>query len=574
MRFHELKSESDTSEAAPRDSRVHAFVVAGLLLLFAAQAWIAALRDSVTVDEFAHLPVGLQMWRSGDLRSDPMNPPLARMILALPLLFQKIDLHVEPDFSHWDVGYRFMQENAANYQRIFVSARAVTILEGVLLGLLVFAWGRRLYGVGAGLIALFLYSLSPSMLAHSHLATLDLAGSLGFALTCFLTGLFLERPGAWRSLAMGGALGLAVLLKLSSMVLVFAIVLLTALQWARLGAEERRGRRAAEWMGFLALAALAALLAINLGYGFQGTFGRIDTVTLDPSGVLGRIAAGAPWLRLPVPVTLIQGIDQIMHEGRAAGPKYYLAGQFSTTGWWYYHLAAYALKTPIPFLAATVLAIGAWIARRSRDPREACLFVPVIVLFAANSILSSLNIGLRHVLAVEPLLCIAASKWMTAPLAAFAGGEKSRNTLMRSGIAAAALVWFAAENPVVAPRYLQYFNEFAGGPSRGHRWLIDSNLDWGQDLIRLREYMERERIQEVQLAYFGAVHPAAYGIPFVPLERGAHGIVVVSPTFLMGRPYYWIRNGEMRWIEAGAYTWMQAYEPIDRVGALFVYRLP
>ena len=122
---------------------------------------------------------------------------------------------------------------------------------------------------------------------------------------------------------------------------------------------------------------------------------------------------------------------------------------------------------------------------------------------------------------------------------------------------------------------LQYFNEVGGGADRGHRMLIDSNIDWGQDLIRLREYIDREGLDGVHLAYFGRVDPRVYGIRFAPLERGrSRGTAAVSATFLMGRPYFWYRGGRMGWVGANTYSWLQDLEPMARVGSMFIYDLP
>jgi hypothetical protein len=139
--------------------------------------------------------------------------------------------------------------------------------------------------------------------------------------------------------------------------------------------------------------------------------------------------------------------------------------------------------------------------------------------------------------------------------------------------AALMLVWHAAGTLAVAPRYLQFFNELAGGAEGGHRWLIDSNVDWGQDLIRLREYLQRERIDSVNLAYFGRVNPALYGIRFAPLEKSSHGIAVISASFLMGRPYLWYRGGRLRRLPPQTFAWLRDHQPIARVGSMFVYRL-
>jgi len=141
--------------------------------------------------------------------------------------------------------------------------------------------------------------------------------------------------------------------------------------------------------------------------------------------------------------------------------------------------------------------------------------------------------------------------------------------------ASIALLWTATGTLQVSPRYLQFFNEAAGGDENGHRMLIDSNIDWGQDLIRLREYLVENNIEGVALAYFGRVHPAVYGIKFTALERGvSHGKAVVSASFLMGRPYFWYRGGKMGWVPARTYEWLRAHKPVARVGSMFVFDLP
>jgi len=103
---------------------------------------------------------------------------------------------------------------------------------------------------------------------------------------------------------------------------------------------------------------------------------------------------------------------------------------------------------------------------------------------------------------------------------------------------------------------------------------VDSNIDWGQDLLRLSEYMKENRIDEIQLAYFGRVDPEVYGINYVALEPpGRDGLAAVSATFLMGRPYFWVLGGRMRWVPSNTYTWLQTREPIARVGSMFIYDL-
>jgi len=152
-------------------------LLVGLLLgAFALQCGIAALRDSITADEFVHLPVGLYMLTHLDFSPDPINPPLARLIPALPLLVDRPTFDPRPGIPHWAMGYHLMAGNVEEYPRLFLAPRMVIIAQSLLLGLLIFHWATTLHGTSAGLVALFLFAFSPSMLANGHLVTADVPG--------------------------------------------------------------------------------------------------------------------------------------------------------------------------------------------------------------------------------------------------------------------------------------------------------------------------------------------------------------------------------------------------------------
>jgi hypothetical protein len=544
-----------------------------LLSVFIVQAAIAAHRDSVTIDEFVHLPVGLYILRTGDFTVDAINPPLARMLAAASLLSEPLTFAPSPGTPHWVMGYLFMQNNAAAYQAIFVRARMLMIGFTSLLGVLVFAWARQLYGWKAGTYALGLFAFAPDMLAHAHLVTLDMSGALGSTATMYATWRLLERPSVRAAAVTGAALGVATLLKLSGVALV-ASVLASILVHAVWEGRSGRQRSSPRWraMLYVVVVGLVSLAVLNGGYEFSGTFAPLSSASLSPEGTLATLSAACPWLRLPLPQPLIIGIDQVMTTGKGLEPQYFLAGQLSSDGWWWYHLAAFALKSPIPLLVLSLCTVCLWCAGKSRGRREYCLFLPILFTFAANSLFNSLQIGVRHILPVYPLLFIAVSPWIVAALER---RRASRHGRLAALAAAAGLSWYVGGSLWVAPRYLQYFNELAGGPEGGHRFLIDSNIDWGQDLIRLREYMSQHALPAVNLAYFGRVHPGVYGIRFVPLEKGqSHGPTVVSASFLMGRPYFWYQDGQLRWVHARAYSWLQQYRPVARVGSMFVFDLP
>ena len=549
---------------------------------------MAARRDSVTIDEFLHLPVGLYMLYTGDFQLDPINPPLARMLAAVPVAARAPAFLAQPGLGGWGLGYRFMRENASEYQQLFVTARGVVIAMGALLGLLVFVWANALYGWPAALVAVFLFSFSPSMLTHTHLVTLDEAGALGFAATLYAAWCMLARPTVGRAFLTGAVIGVATLMKLSGFVLVAvvtALVLIRALE-ERIrrpsGAPASTGEGViagkptgvVRWIGLMVIVGLASLAVLNIGYGFQGTFAPLTSARLAAGGALATLRDAVPGLRLPLPMPFVNGVDMVMNVGKGHDPSYFLAGELSAEGWWYYHLAAFLFKTPLPLVLTATVAVVVWACGRDRGERAYCLYVPVLFVFGANSLFNSLDIGVRHVLAVYPLLFIASGGLLASPIRSWlrARCQGPPAVAVPAVVALTLLVWFFSGGVRVAPAYFEYFNELAGGPQGGYRLLIDSNLDWGQDLIRLRELMHTRGYRRVNLAYFGRVDPAVYGIDYLPLEGTRQkGPTAVSASFLMGRPYFWIEGGRMRWVKPYTYSWLQKETPVARAGTMFVY---
>ena len=568
--------ERETAGSAldPRDAPLPVRLLTYLLLVaLVAQAAIAAVRDSVTIDEFVGLPVGLYTLQTNDFRSQSMNPPFFRSFAALPLLSgEAIAPRIPPmnEENDWAMGYEFMRDYGAAYQQLFVPARCMVILATALLAALVLQWATELYGFGAGLVALFLFSFSPNILAHAHLVTLDMSGAIGWAGVAYLTWRFLDSPTASRTIVLGMMLGVAPVLKLSALVLPIVTATLVLIRAASEGDRSWR-----TWLWRLLVANLLGLAILNAFYRFEGCFTPLGAISFD-SEKMQAIAHALPRLRLPFAEPVLDSLDALILGDQPTEPAYFLGGSWSLQGWWYYHPIAFLLKTPLPLLFGGLFAIVAWALGRSHGKRDYCVILPIGFVFAANALLNPLNIGVRHALPAFPLLGIAASPWLAAPIERVFCGVRGRRAMAEATTCVALLAWFLYGSVSVAPRYLQYLNELAGGPDNGHLWLVDSNLDWGQDLIRLSEYIQRRHLESVHLAYFGRVDPGVYGIRFTPLVRGqSHGIAVVSASFLMGRPYWiWRAPGDLQWSHFGAFTWLRALQPVARVGSLFVFELP
>jgi hypothetical protein len=194
-------------------------------------------------------------------------------------------------------------------------------------------------------------------------------------------------------------------------------------------------------------------------------------------------------------------------------------------------------------------------------PRDSTVWLPIAVLLAAFILMSKIDYGIRYILPVLPLAMIYTGRLV--PWARRQG----------KGVQAAAvalLLCYPLSILLATPDTIDYFNLLAGG--RGDRILIDSNLDWGQGLKRLRAYMDRERLEVIPLVYFGHVDPEIYGIRWRFPEPGRPGPAAISANFLHGYPYATYYAGRILPIPAGAFTWIARYpRKADLGGGISIY---
>jgi 4-amino-4-deoxy-L-arabinose transferase-like glycosyltransferase len=528
--------------------------------VYAGLAIAASRAQSSTFDEPIHLPPGYLSLTLGDHRMNPDHPPLVRRLAALPLLFMDVKMDRD-DFAFkvgrpWEFGKRFLYRwNDA--ETLLFWGRLPIVALGALLLASVFVFTRQRYGEQAALLALFLGALNPDLLAHGAIVSTD----LGIALFTFLAVAafvrVIERVDPLRVTIAGLAVGAACATKFSGLGLLPMLglpALLVALDDEPLDVagpgeprevRTRTGKLAILGLVFLGMG-VAAVFTVWSAYGFHSPLAvdaeanaRIfdwSTVELRPP-VLQAFFAGARRLGV-LPEAWIWGLQHfLVHaESRPA----FLMGQHSETGWWYYFPATFALKTPLPLIL--LFATGLATARRTASSRrtEMLLFIPLAV-FVVLSMSRSINIGHRHLLPVYPFVLVIAGR--VAALA-FGPAEKPRTPALAVG---ALCLWQAVATAAAFPHYLAYFNELAGGSRNGWRLLVDSNLDWGQGLKGLREWMSRSGVPRVKLAYFGTADVKYYGVSAErlpgyqppPPATIAHEVrpgdlVAVSATLLQG----------------------------------------
>jgi hypothetical protein len=511
-------------------------VVAALIAIHLALVGWGMARNSVMFDENFHLPAGVAIVARRDFGVSLAQPPLIKSACALAAL--AAGARVPPPRAHlpnaeYQVGEDFERANADRYTRVYTAARLVIAALALLLALLVWRWARRLHGARGAALALAAYVLAPEAVAHAGIVGMDLPVALGCTAALYSFWRF-ARGGQWCWWgATALAVGLTVLTRFSAIQLGPALLALAALG-SLTGRLRRPGR---VWAG-LALLPLTSLLALNAGYLGRTSFAPLSSWHfVSPS--FQQLQRAWPGLRLPLPNACLLGLDYLSSMQAAGGTHTFLMGRISEHTWWYYVPFALAIKWPLGWLGllaarGVLQAFHPSAARRAWH--EAFLWIPALTFLLIAMFVARLDVGIRYLLPILPLLCVWVgglaphpARWRAAP----------RGATRRWAIAAALLVAIeATETSSAAPYDLSFFNALAG--PHPDRLINDSNVDWGQGLIALRDELRRRGIARVHLAYHGTADPALYGIDYVPFLGGRPGPesdwLAVSSYYFVGLP--------------------------------------
>jgi hypothetical protein len=566
--------------------RVSALLVAAAVALQAGLAAHAMRGSSATFDEGAHLPAGYTHLALGDHRLNPEQPPLVKLLAAAPLLavrpVMKADARSWVEARQWEFGRSFLYRWNDADRLLFLGRLPIVALATCLL-VAVFLEARRRFGAASAAASLGLAALSPDVLAHGALVTTDLAFALFFFLSVAAFARVVEVVTPRRVTAAGLATGAAFATKFSAPILVPVLLLLglqAILDGRPMGSGLRGPARPVTGAGarlrrvalLLVAVLLMTLAVVWASYGFRAA------LSPDPGvRAAGRAGLEAPVESLPLRVAVAAGNAGLVPEDYARGLVFvmrhsearrtFLLGELSDRGFPHYFLVTFLLKSPVPLLLLTALAL----ARLGRIGRRdaAFLWLPVLV-YAAFTLTRGLQIGHRHLLPLYPFLFVAAGE----AAARLWSWRRPAGLALVAGLG----LWYAGGTLRNHPHHLAYFNEIAGGPANGWRVLVDSNLDWGQDLKRLAAWMRRKGVTRVKLSYFGSADPSYYGIdaealpgytaphaPRVTREIRPGDIVAVSATNLQGV----YLEPEDRALMAR----LRALEPIGRAGwSIRVYR--
>ncbi|WP_442817125.1 glycosyltransferase family 39 protein [Streptomyces sp. NBC_01334] len=543
-----LETTPDAEPARPARSARRRLLVPALVAVLLTQMAVAmvttAVRQTPTIDEPVYVAAAAGYLHEHRVRLNPEHPPLGKLVVAVGVAFARP--HVDPWFTGTQeaAGRHLLYESGNDPWRLMLWARLPVIALTLLFGLVVFAFTRDLAGPAPALTALALYALSPDVVAHGSLATLDVPAA-GFLLTSVWLLWRARDGGARRYLPLAGAaLGAALATKMSTLPAVPVLAALAALSvCARRPRDARRALRAAGVVTVTGVAVVwAAYLAVDPLLRWDAGATHVPVV----HGLHGHLVRMLPFPEAYRDGMRIQfGLENRSWQGFLFGHRYSGAR-------WYYLPVALVVKTPLGMLALWTAGAVAMVVLRRLRPAAPYVLVPAAVLLA-SAMTGARDLGTRYAVFLPMFLAVAAGCLLVV---------RRRWTPVVVG---ALTVFVAVSSLRTYPYYLPYSNEAFGGPAGTHLRLHDSNVDWGQDLGRLADRLHgRYRGERVWLVYKGSGVPAYYGIEAsdprrVPPEK-VHGLLVVSDSAV----------AEAR---DGLDVLLRSSRPVDEVGdSITLYR--
>ena len=531
-------------ETGPTASRRRMALVAGVTALLALHWWLAVtsqIGKGVAYDETAHLTAGYTYWKFDDYRFHTENGNLPQRWGGLALLATFPAPRLEPadntllwQNSHvWGVSQNFFFRSGNNTDYLLFTARATMAFWSVATGLLVFLWSRRLWGPAAGWFSLGLFAISPTILAHGPMVTSDMCAAFWLLAATGALWRMTERITAGRVLLAAGAVGLAAVAKFSAVLLppIFVVLIVwrcvtrkPIVLTLRPSSPERNlvsaKAKLVALVGAGGLVAIGtwAIILTSFGWRFSGFADGVPEgwkyyipwpELLSMAGVWrSPLVTMLQWHVLPE--AFIEGFAHLNYQGM--GRSAFLLGNYSNTGWWWFFPYAFLAKSTLAELLAVVGAGALGVrylvgAARQRGLADIAPVFPLLALFAvygAFAVLSPLNIGHRHILPLYPPLFILSGGLLAVPALRW----------LRRVVVPLVLVIGVAESVAARPHYLAFFHRAVGGSENGWRQLVDSSLDWGQDLPALSTWLKvnRQPKETVYLSYFGNGDPAYEGI--------------------------------------------------------------
>ncbi len=587
------------------------FIILSFMLIVSV---LNAAKDSAIYDETAHIPAAYSYLKFHELRLNPEHPPLIKDLAALPLMFMKLNFDTTQSFwtespdGQWDAGRSLLYESGNNPDRIIFWSRIPIVILSVVFGLFIFLWARQLGGKLVGLFALSLYAFDPNILGHNHFVTTDLgiAAFIAFAFYFFLK--FIKYP-SWKNVAWAGLfLGLLQLAKFSSLV-IFPIFAFAGIVYplVKINKDKTianwkfRLKNLGEYVGKGLLIFIISLLVVWLVYFLnffntpQEKYQQIINYNFNSTDYAVNnsllTALGNNYFIRPMGEYAL-GVLMVFKRVAGGNGVYYLE-QVATKAFLSYFPVVFFLKESLAGLFFMLFALIFGLSNLGKKSfqtlrlgiktawekladflRTKIVYISMflfIVLYSYVSITGNLNIGFRHLFPILPFIYILTAKMVLD----FAKNVNNKKGDMLVDLSLVFIILFLISSTVFSyPSYTSYFNELAGGPKNGYRFVTDSNADWGQDLKRLKVFLdEHPEIGRIRVDYFGGGDPAYYlGRKYTPWHDYSRpiesGWYAISTNFLQGSVY------DKAKADNESYRWLKNLTPKYQIGtSILVYEV-
>ena len=525
-----LEPAAYSTQKTPRWGQV---IVVLILGIYGLTALYSITNKSATADEGIHLTGGYSYWAFNDYRLQPENGNLPQRWGAIPLMFQNLN-QFDRDHPFWKRGDVWQMEwiflyNIGNdpYWMLF-TARAMMILGAIIGCFILFRFSTSIWGYGGGLLSLVLCCFSPDVLAHGRLITSDIMGASALIAAIWAVARLMQTVTPWRIVITGASFGILAVSKYYAvlMVPIVGIIVSTQLVLMPETVVEIKSRkafktppsRALAWVGTFACVGLIAWGVLWSFYGFRYSGFNDDLhhgeylktwEAVEPQSEL--IAAGIEFVRETkiLPEAYAYGFAHVIKHSEFRHA--FLAGNYSSEGWWYFFIFSFLFKSPIALFGLLTLGLILLLAARKKldysalKPAVYPLWLPVLILFCvygSTALMTNLNIGHRHILPVYfSIFILLGALWKVC-------AQRGVPSVVLLSILCAG---YALETISVYPNFLAFFNRLVGGPAAGHQLLVDSSLDWGQDLYALEDWLSENNSgpdkKDVTMSYFGRSSP-------------------------------------------------------------------
>ncbi len=568
--------------------------IACLLLIFMLIVSILSMKgDSLTMDELAHVPSGYGYMHEQDYRLNPEHPPLLKDLSAVPLLL--MDLNFDKQFKawkqdvngQWSMGWKFIFGSNNPTEKMIFWSRIPMILILMIFGYYIFRWTKELFGPITALLPLFLFSFSPTFIAHGRYVTTDVGAAAAFFIATYYFIRWLKNPKKKNLIIAGVVFGIAQLVKFSLFILIPFLGLIL-LVWIVV-AKKRFWQYVWKFIiilviGYLVIFPLYQYHVLN--YPPEKQVG--DTEHILGSHSIPPLANTIIWM---ADKPILRAYSQyslgllMVFQRTAGGNTTFFLGEVASIAWPLYFPIVYIIKTPLALQILTIIALLflAWQIRPRKYSKKILPHIKkyfteyamliFLAVYWALSINSNLNIGVRHVLPTFPFTYILIS----GQIKRISNHIKAKKIAIGFYLLLTILLgWYAFSSISIFPYYLTHFNELVGGAKNGYKYVTDSNLDWGQDLKRLNNWADKNGVEKIKVDYFGGSDVNYYlGDKYEEWhsnydpEKAKNSYLAVSATFLQQSRAIPAKGFDE---PTDQYMWLYRYEPVAVIGnSIFVY---